>query len=65
MSNKIFKECLIIFLLILVIVFAMRILFYDLITEDVDDIMAGAEKKIFDIIQKKSQKSFPIYKSSY
>ena len=27
-------------------------------TEDVDDIMAGAEKKIFDIIQKKSQKSY-------
>ena len=27
-------------------------------TEDVDDIMAGAEKKIFDIIQKKNQKSY-------
>ncbi len=27
-------------------------------TEEVDDIMAGAEKKIFDIIQKKSQKSY-------
>ena len=39
MSNKIFKESLIIFLLIFVIVFAMRILFYDLITEDVDDII--------------------------
>ena len=27
-------------------------------TEEVDDIMAGAEKKIFDIIQKKNQKSY-------
>ena len=27
-------------------------------TEDVEDIMAGAEKKIFDIIQKKNQKSY-------
>ena len=27
-------------------------------SEDVDDIMAGAEKKIFDIIQKKNQKSY-------
>ncbi len=27
-------------------------------TEDVEDIMAGAEKKIFDIIQKNSQKSY-------
>ncbi len=39
MSNKIFKEAIIIFLLIVVIVFAMRILFYDSITEDVNDII--------------------------
>ena len=39
MSNKIFKETIIIFLLIVVIIFAMRILFYDSITEDVDDII--------------------------
>lgn len=39
MSNKIFKEGIIIFLLIVVIVFTMGILFYDLITEDVEDIV--------------------------
>lgn len=39
MSNKIFKESIIIFLLIVVIVFTMGILFYDLITEDVEDIV--------------------------
>lgn len=39
MSNKIFKEAIIIFLLIVVIVFTMGILFYDSITEDVDDII--------------------------
>lgn len=39
MRNKIFKEAIIIFLLIIVIAFAMRILFYDSITEDVDDII--------------------------
>ena len=39
MSNKMFKEIIIIFLLIVVIIFTMRILFYDSITEDVDDII--------------------------
>lgn len=39
MSRKIFKEGIIIFLLIVVIVFTMGILFYDLITEDVEDIV--------------------------
>ena len=54
MSNKIFKECLIIFLLILVIVFAMRILFYDLITEDVDDIIGaqyGASEAVLEVLK--------------
>ncbi len=39
MSNKIFKESIIIFLLIVAIIFAMGILFYDLITENVEDII--------------------------
>lgn len=39
MRSKIFKEIIIIFLLIVVIVFTMRILFYDFITEDVEDIV--------------------------
>lgn len=39
MSNKIAKELIIIFLLVVVIVFAMGILFYDSITENVEDII--------------------------
>lgn len=39
MRSKIFKEIIIIFLLIVVIVFTMGILFYDFITEDVEDIV--------------------------
>ena len=39
MSNKMFKEIIIIFLLIVVIIFTMGIMFYDSITEDVDDII--------------------------
>lgn len=53
MSNKIFKESLIIFLLIVVIIFAMRILFYDLITEDVDDIIEpqyGSSEIVLDVL---------------
>ena len=40
MRNKMLKELIIIFLLVLVIVFSMIILFYDSITEDVDEIIA-------------------------
>lgn len=39
MKNKIVKELIIIFLLLIVIVFAIGVLFYDSISEDVDEII--------------------------
>lgn len=66
MSNKIFKEGIIIFLLIVVIVFTMGILFYDLITEDVDDIVQTqyatietVEEVLKDIDEKGGQEAKP------
>lgn len=66
MSNKIFKEGIIIFLLIVVIVFTMGILFYDLITEDVDDIVQAqyatietVEEVLKDIDEKGGQEAKP------
>ena len=51
MSNKIFKECVIIFLLIVAIVFTMKILFFDFITENVEDVIQTQYASSEDVIE--------------